>query len=176
MSKIRNNTISSPFDRSIDGIQVAGYDKDLRELYFGVPIAMEGSARTSSNGSSGPKLVAQATLDATGGQAQGTVNLGVSLPKDAVVTRSWLEVTTSFTSGGAATVALGIATDDATGILGATAMAGLAAGFVEGVQDGTAANFSTKTTAERELIATIATADLTAGKLNLFVEYVTSAA
>ena len=46
--------------------------------------------------------------------------------------------------------------------------------FIE-CHDGTAANFSTKTTAARELSMTIAVEAVTAGKFILFAEYVVSA-
>jgi hypothetical protein len=123
------------------------------------------------------KQIAKATFDATGGKAAAAHGLGVSLPDNAIVTRAWYEVLTTFTSSGDnATIQLGIPTDDAAGIKAAVAIDDGGnpwdAGLHEGIQDGAASNFSTKTTASRELTATVAVEALTAGKLILFCEYV----
>ncbi len=91
------------------------------------------------------------------------------LPDNAIITRAWLDVLTTLTSGGSATVAL---TANAAGdILVAQDYADLTAGFVECIQDGTAENF-VKLTAERTILFVIAGAALTAGKADLFLEYV----
>jgi len=125
------------------------------------------------------KFLARATFDATAGKAIGSHGLGVSLPDNAIITRSWYEVITTFTSAtDAGTIALGIPTDDVAGIKAAVAISDGTnpwdAGIVEGIQDGTAAAFSVKTTAVRELTADVAVEALTAGKLVLFCEYVIS--
>lgn len=116
------------------------------------------------------------TLDATGGLAQGTEFLGLTLPKDAYVIRAWYDVLTTFTSNtDAATIRLGVATDDPGGIVAAIAISDIStpwdAGLHEGVPDGAVANFTTKATAERELQATVGAEDLTNGELRLFVRY-----
>lgn len=114
---------------------------------------------------------------ATDGGAIGTITLrGTKLPKGARITRAWYEVQTTFTSAtDAATIAIGIPTDDATGIVGATAISAGGnvwdAGLHEAIQTGTAATMSEKTTAERALTATIAVEVLTAGKFVLVYEY-----
>jgi hypothetical protein len=122
------------------------------------------------------KRIARATYDfAVDGGAVGSIGLGVSLPDNAIITRSWYTVLSSLTSADStATVALSIPTDDAAGIAAATALSAnnYAAGHHEGIQTGTAANFSEQTTAARELTLTIGVQDLTAGKLILFCEYV----
>jgi len=120
--------------------------------------------------------VARATYDVTGGDsgAIGAHGLGVSLPDNAVVVRSSLEVITPFDSGtNNETVSLGITSDGAVGILGLTDLG--STGFQATIQDdGLAASYSTKTTAARELIATVAGEAATAGKLVLWVEYIIS--
>lgn len=122
----------------------------------------------------------RATFDATGGKAQGAHGLGVTLPDNAIITRSWYEVLTTFTSAtDAATIALGLPTDGAAaGIKAAVAISNGAnawdAGKVEGIQTGAASAFHTKLTDARELTATVAVEDLTAGKLILYGEYVIS--
>jgi len=124
------------------------------------------------------KRIARATYDfAVDGGVVGDIGLGVSLPDNAVVVRSWYTVLTNFTSANdSATVAIGIPTDDAAGIVAALAISGEGdiwdAGHHEGIQVGTAATFSEQTTAARELTLTIGVQNLTAGKLILFCEYV----
>jgi len=127
------------------------------------------------------KRIARATYDfSVHGGASGTINLGlasgaasaVQLPDNAVIVRSWWDVTTQLTSGGAAQISFGAesAVDIQTAaVLGTHGTAG----FHEGIQDVAAANFS-KTTQARNLTMTITVADLTAGVLTLFVEYVVS--
>ncbi len=126
------------------------------------------------------KRTARATYDfAVDGGEIGSIGLGVSLPDNAIVTRSWYEVLTTFTSStDAATVAISIPTDDVAGIVAATAISAEGniwdAGKHEGIQLGTAASMSEKTTAARELTLTIGTEALTAGKLILYCDYVVS--
>jgi len=120
--------------------------------------------------------IARATYDVTGGDS-GTVdshNLGVALPDNAVVIRSLLEVITPFDSAAhGETVAIGIATNDAAGILAAADLG--TAQYEATIQDdGTATNYSVKTTAARQLIAVVAGEAATAGKLVLWVEYIVS--
>jgi len=122
--------------------------------------------------------IARATYDfSVDGGTAGPIGLGVTLPDNAVITRSWYSVETTFTSGDdSATVALGLPTDDAEGIAVATAISAGGnvwdAGYHEGIQDGAATNFSERCTAARELTLTIGVQNLTAGKLILFCEYV----
>lgn len=126
------------------------------------------------------KRMAKATYDfATDGGAIGSIGIGPSLPDNAVITRLWYEVLTTFTSAtDAATVALSIPTDDSGGLKAAVAISNGAnpwdAGFHDGIQDGAAANFSEKTTAERQITMDIAVEALTAGKMMVFAEYFVS--
>lgn len=107
--------------------------------------------------------------------AIGDYTLG-TLPIYGVITKAWYEILSPFTSGGSATVAFGVATDDATGLKTATAYnhADYNAGFHDFTPDGTAVNFTTKTTASRSVIMTIGGATLTAGKVRVFCEYIVS--
>lgn len=122
------------------------------------------------------KRIARATYDfAADGGVVGDIELGVSLPENAIITRSWYTVLSKLTSANStATVALSIPDDDVAGIAAATALSDnkYTAGHHEGIQTGTAATFSEQTTAARELTLTIGVQDLTAGKLILFCEYV----
>jgi hypothetical protein len=107
------------------------------------------------------------------------------LPVGSVIRRAFLDVVTSFTSGGAATVALQcmVAAD----LLAATAVASLAAGLVDCKPVNTAATSIKVATGSQNLVrkgqvsvaaqpiqAVIAAATLTAGKAYLHVEFVRS--
>lgn len=98
------------------------------------------------------------------------------LPDNATIARSWYEVLTPPTSGGLATIGIGIVTNDVNGIVAATAYSDgvFAAGYHEAIQDGAVANFTVKTTAKRAVVMEIAVADLTAGKIRIWYEYIVS--
>lgn len=93
---------------------------------------------------------------------------------NATITRAYYQIITPFTSGGAATVAIDIATNDVNGIVTATAYnnAVFNAGYHEAIQTGTVATFSTQTTNVRHIELAVAGAVLTAGKIKVFWEYV----
>ncbi len=99
-----------------------------------------------------------------------------SIPDNSTVVKAWYEVLTAPTSGGSATIAFGVQTNDAAGILAATAYnnAVFNTGYHDAIPDGTATNFTTKTTAVRSLVMTIGTSALTAGKIRIWAEYITS--
>jgi len=110
---------------------------------------------------------------ATDGGAVGAKNLrGDALPSGAVVVSSYVKVETAVTSGGAATVSLGIQTAVdvravATDLTTAPSLA------TTGVKQGLITNaVSALLTADRHIVATVATAALTAGRFSVFVEYV----
>tara|TARA_R110000823_G_scaffold54116_1_gene132978 strand:+ start:1427 stop:1996 length:570 start_codon:yes stop_codon:yes gene_type:complete len=111
---------------------------------------------------------------ATDGGAVGAITLrGPKLPIGAIITNGVLYNTTAWTSGGSATISLGILVDDVAGIKAATAVATVgAAGPIALIQTGAAATASEITTAERDITMTIAVAALTAGASCLVVDYV----
>ena len=112
------------------------------------------------------------------GGAQGTINLDdtlnefgatgdITIPDNSIVWSGIADVVTDPTSGGSATVALGLNTT--TDILGATAIASVT-GLLALVPVGTAAT-AVKMTAAQTLDMTIGTADLTAGYINVYLQY-----
>lgn len=114
-----------------------------------------------------------------GGKLVGTYDLTIELPVNAIVIRSWYDVTETFQSRtDAATIAIGIETDDAAGIVAAVAISDGTnpwdQGYHEGIQTGTAATASEKATDARTVQLTIGAEDLTFGALVLFLEYVVS--
>lgn len=120
-------------------------------------------------------------FDVDGG-SQGTFALG-SIPDNSSIKSSWYEVITPPTSGGAASIALGVATNDVIGVTGASSYSGGGfkdAGYHDTPLAGVGANpprvalWTTKTTAERDVILTISIADLTAGVIHVWWEYVIS--
>lgn len=115
----------------------------------------------------GDSTVNSSTLDS------GLHGLGITIPGKAIITRSFFEVVTPFTSaGGAATVAFQCET--ANNIFSATDIDPKVAGsFVEGVSSGASTVFK-KITSDCEVSAKVGVEDLTAGKAIVFVEYVIS--
>jgi len=123
------------------------------------------------------KRTARATYDVlVDGGVAAAYGLGVTIPADAIIVRSWFYTVTQFVDAGSGTVALHCET--ANNIFSAADITGNAAGtLVDAVQDGTFAAFDGSGAAGVlgavcELTATVATADQTAGKLILFVDYI----
>lgn len=117
------------------------------------------------------KRVARATLDCgVSSCTVGALGLGVTLPANALLQRSFFYTVTQFVDGGAGTVALSC--EDANNIFSAADITAITGGTVtDGVQDGTAATITGSIAAACEITATIAVAEQTSGKLILFVEY-----
>lgn len=131
-------------------------------------------AFVSLEGSTGGMAVATWDFAVDGG-AQGAIILADLAPANTYVVKSWYRVETTLTSAtDAATVKLGLVDDDAT-IKAAVAISDVSnpwdAGLHDGDNDGTAANASTLTAADKSLVMTIAVEDLTAGKLIVYAEY-----
>lgn len=104
---------------------------------------------------------------------------GDTLPDNAIITYAWFDVVTPPSSAGAATLALGVDTDDPSGIKAASVIAAppwSLAGAHDGIPDNASANFTTQTTAAgRQLVATVAAAALTAGKVIVHAHYTVGA-
>lgn len=107
---------------------------------------------------------------AVDGGAVGVIALSgaTGIPSGAIVTRSWIEVTTAPTSAGAATISVGV--EGAADIQAAAAISG-APWSTTGVKTGSA---TFKTTAARDVSITIGIAALTAGVFRVYVEYITA--
>jgi len=114
-------------------------------------------------------------FDATDGVAAGSHTLETIIPANAYIIQSWYEVLTGFTGAIGSTIGVGIETDDAGGIVapGVLASGWLTAGVKSGIQDGTTANFSEKTTADRTLQVDV-TGSLTGGRARIHVQYIVS--
>ena len=166
-----------------DATDISGSSDSIQSLSAGAPnyalgVAWNDNSQDVSFAYNGQAVQLQKELVlyydfATDGGAIGSLPLrGGKLPDNAVVTRTYYYVTTAVTSGGAATIGFGIPTDDAAGLLAATAIgtAGTA-GPHDGIQSGAASAFSEITTAERVPTIDIGTATLTAGALKLVLEY-----
>lgn len=121
-------------------------------------------------------------FDATSGKAIGTYNLvqlngeAFTLPDNARVLSADYEVQTTFTSAtDAATISLGIATDDVAGLLAAVAISTgtpFDAGIKDGIPNHQASTYSEKTTAAtRTIDAVVAVEALTAGVLVVILDY-----
>jgi hypothetical protein len=126
----------------------------------------------------------------------GAHTLGVYIPDNAIILRAWYDVVTTFTSAtDSATIKIGLVTQSDDCFVAAIAISDGTEPWNAGVHGtliGTAtlgadaahdtalelavlqAAATIKTTAERELVLTSAVDTLTAGKLNLFCEYIIS--
>lgn len=92
----------------------------------------------------------------------------VKIPDNAVIKQVWIDVLTPGTTSASGTMAINLqSAGDLKGALAAASYTGIVAGVPVGV----AANMI-KLTAERTLTGTIATGALTAGKWNVYIEYV----
>lgn len=155
-----------------------------------------GITRTKREGTVVREL-AVATFDPSGNTAERPVaayGLGVYLPDNAVITMAWIDVITTFTSAGADAGTIAIHIQSANDVVAAIAISdasnvwdagihGSKIGFPALADTGTqtallvAALFAgsmLKTTAVREITATVGGQALTAGKANIYVEYVIS--
>lgn len=100
-----------------------------------------------------------------------------TIPDNTTIVEAWYEVVTAPTSAGLATISLGVETDGADEILSAKAFDDsiwMTEGYHDTLVFPRAANFTTKTTAERNVVLTIGTADLTAGVIYVWCRYITS--
>lgn len=135
---------------------------------------IEGTNKVAAGGIyMGRVKVARADYDfAVDGGAVGDITLrGDTIPSGAIIVDALLHVDTALTSGGAATVA--IKTEGAADINNADAISG-APWSTTGAKRGdfTATTAPIKTTAVRNIVATVGTAALTAGKFTAIVWYV----
>jgi hypothetical protein len=125
------------------------------------------------------KKVVSATFNPSANTAERAMaahTFGLQIPAGAIITRVFYEVLTNFTSAaGTATIALHL--EGANDVVSAIAINDVSTpwntGRREGIQTGTAATMI-KTTAARYLTATVGTQALTAGKMNVYVEYIVS--
>lgn len=141
--------------------------------------------------------IAMATFNPSANTGERTIaahGLGVFIPAKAIIINAWVDVVTTFTSAGAdaGTIALSvqsandltsaIAISDASNVWDAGLHGCLPGSYAEATVAGDTAVLDAarkaasyiKTTAEKEITATVATQALTAGKANIFVEYVLS--
>jgi hypothetical protein len=118
----------------------------------------------------------------------GAIKTGIMLPLGAIVTGGYIDVKTALTSGGSATIAFSTG-ENAADLYAATAVATYAANFTTAVLAGigTGADAAQDTAAElqllvgasllemtanHEVVMTVAVESLSAGKLDLVLEYI----
>jgi hypothetical protein len=111
---------------------------------------------------------------ATDGGAVGTITLrGDKIPSGARVLSAYIDVKTQVTGGAGATVSLGI--ESAADVRAAATLATAPKLDTVGTPVSAVTNPSTaavKTTADRDVVATVAVAALTAGQFSVLVEYI----
>ena len=158
-----------------------GEVKKTIDVYSVGNFVMKNAAGTDENSAEGhtTKKVARVVYDyAVDGGAIGSINLGAIIPDKAIITRTFYDVITTFTTAGADAGTIALTSEGAGDIKAAIAVSDAGnpwdAGRHDGIQAGAVANFI-KTTAARQLVLTIAGQVVTAGKLVLFAEYIVSA-
>jgi len=107
---------------------------------------------------------------ATDGGAVSTIDLGVTIPDNAILLSCIVEKITQFTSGGAATVGLKV---ESSGDVIAAATAFSNAQYTAAIAPGVALSSTQfKTTAPRNVSLEIGAHAITAGKYNFHIEYI----
>jgi|6_EtaG_2_1085325.scaffolds.fasta_scaffold07186_3 hypothetical protein len=113
-----------------------------------------------------------------GAGAISTIDLGVTIPDNAIITGGFIDVLTGFTSAGSATVSIGV--QGTADMVAANTLSSLgydSAGVQSIIPAGTGATAVKVDDASGKAITlTIGTADLTAGKANVWLQYVISEA
>lgn len=121
--------------------------------------------------------VARATYDfAEHGGAISAINLGVTLPDNAVIVGGFVDVVTTCTTAGADAGTMALHVQGANDIVSAIAVSNAANPWDAGLhaivpKANTPESTGIKLTAARAITATIATQAFTAGKFNLFLYY-----
>lgn len=112
-------------------------------------------------------------LDATGGLPVGNSNVtGGTIPAHAIILNAWMDVQALFDSAThAATIKMSVEADQ--DLFGQVVVPDIAAGINNLIPDGSAGN-AIKTTAVRNVVATIGVEALTSGKAKVFAQYVQS--
>lgn len=172
-----------------------GLFKSTRKRLSVIDYFIKRGTVTKKDGLTVPKL-AVATYDVSGGDdgAIGAHGLGVHIPDNAIITRAWIDVITTFTDGADDSATMAVHIQSADDLVAAIAMSsgtiwdagikGTLAGSpilgIDAAHD-TAIEVAAliaasmiKTTAEREITVTVADDDPTAGKMVIYVEYVLS--
>ncbi len=131
---------------------------------------------TGSNGQTGQFIKKQARFIydvAAHGGSVGARTLGVFLPGSAVVTRSYLQVLTPFTSGASGGGTVALSCEDANNIKTATDLSGSSVNaFVEGQSTGATSAFVRDIAAPCNITATVASTAQTAGKLVGWIDFI----
>lgn len=110
---------------------------------------------------------------ATDGGSVAARGLGVYLPSSAIISRSYIQILTPFTSGASGGGTVALSCEDANNIKTATDLTGASAGdLVEGQSTGATSAFVKNIAGPCEITATVASTAQTAGKLLGWIEYI----
>lgn len=106
------------------------------------------------------------------GGAVSTIDLGTTIPANAVIVKTWYGVCDAFTSEGSATVSIGVTgTVDAITTSAAFDNSKYSEAWHDGVPTGGAANFVNIGDTAKNVTLTVGTAALTAGDVDIYVQY-----
>lgn len=119
--------------------------------------------------------VVEATYDVSVDEATaGSHELGISIPDNAIITRSYLDILTRPAhANGSAGGSLIVEVESAADVLAAKHAGTFSVGLLEGLQTG-AVSAAIKTSAVRQPKVIVTGDTLTAGKVKVFLEYVVS--
>jgi hypothetical protein len=144
------------------------------EVQLGTIVDQGGVAGLSKDGIA-PHKVIQGTYDvAVNGGSAGTHELGISVPDNAIITRSFLDVLTRPAhASGSAGGSLAVTVNSSGDVLAVKHAGTFSVALLEGLQTG-AVSAAIKTTAVRPLKVLVTGDTLTAGKVKVYLEYVVS--
>lgn len=142
-----------------------------------VPVWEQLSINNNAIRGNGPIAFGKAQYDfSADGGAVGLITPASNciIPDNAIILGGIIDILTTFTSGGSATIAVGTSAGSSTSSLkGATAVGSWSAGLLAVVPVFTAATM-VKLSAQGQVTLTVAVADLTAGKANIILAYLVS--
>jgi hypothetical protein len=164
-------TLSVSGTFSLGGTTVSATAAELNSSVAATGLATDGLTRMG---------IARFTFDAgvVANRTQAAHGTGVTLPINAIVIGGFYDVNTGFTSAGGNAGTIAISVEGANDIVTATAVSNAIYGTIGRKpiipKSNTPDSTSVKCTAAREITCTVATQDLTAGKLTGFLHYVVS--
>lgn len=175
--------------------------KDVRPLIQVAPAYQVKRGPVKAESGLSACYVATAVFDTAATDSSGVANTtiaahgtGVFLPAKAVITSFWWDVITTFTTASADAGTIAVSAQSANDLVAAIAVSAAGDVWDAGMHAGKPGNYALdgnaltqiaagaalsaswlKLTAEREIVVTVAGQVLTAGKMNLYVEYFISA-
>lgn len=144
------------------------------EAQLGTLVAEGGERGSVTNGHQPHQiLIGEYDFETMSGSSLVTSELGVSLPDNAIITRSYLDVVTALVGGNGASITVSATklTENPENIFAGTLISSMSVGIKEGVSTGTAATMQ-KMDGAAGIRLKMNKGVLTAGKLKVYIHYV----